>query len=95
MLDFGIDGEEMSDKFLLMHGRYNERNGAFENLPVSKGDCQTVGQRRCRRRENTFSRLDFLNLVNRVSSRDKKRIYHEFIPVNAVIDTKECYQDKR
>lgn len=39
MFDLGIDGEEMSDKFLLTHGRHNERNGAFENLTVGKGDC--------------------------------------------------------
>ena len=91
MFDLGIDGEEMSDKFLLTHGRYNEWNGAFENLTVGKGDCQAVGQRSCRRREYTFSRLDFLNLVNGVSGRDKERIYHEFIPVNAVIDTEECH----
>lgn len=45
MFDFRIDGEEMSDKFLLMYGRYNEWNGAFENLPVGKGDCHAVGQR--------------------------------------------------
>lgn len=48
MFDFGIDGEEMSGKFLLTHGRYNEWNRAFENLPVGKGDCQTVVQRSCR-----------------------------------------------
>ena len=39
MFDLGIDGEEMSDKFLLTHGRYNEWNGVFENLTVGKGDC--------------------------------------------------------
>lgn len=87
MFDFRIDGEEMSDKFLLMYGRYNEWNGAFENLPVGKGDCQAVSQRSCRRREYTFSRLNFLNLVNGVSSRDKE--YHQFISVNAVVDTEE------
>ena len=91
MFDFGIDGEEMSDKFLLTHGRYNEWNGAFENLPVGKGDCQAVGQRSCRRREYTFSRLDFLNLVNGVSGWYKERIHHEFIPVNTVVDTEECH----
>lgn len=26
MLDSRIDGEEMSDKFLLMYGRYNDEN---------------------------------------------------------------------
>lgn len=91
MFDFGIDREEMSDKFLLTHGRYNERNGAFENLPVGKGNCQAVGQRSCRRREYTFSRLNFLNLVNGVCGRDKERIYHKFVPVNAVVDTEECH----
>lgn len=45
MFDSWIDVEEMSDKFLLTHGRYNEWNGAFENLPVGKGDCQAVSQR--------------------------------------------------
>ena len=72
MFDFGIDGEEMSDKFLLTHRRYNEWNGAFENLTVGKGDCRAVGQRSCRRREYTFSRLNILNLVNGVSGRDKE-----------------------
>ena len=91
MFDFGIDGEKMSDKFLLTHGRYNEWDGAFENFPVSKSDCQAVSQRSCRRREYTFSRLNFLNLVNRVSGRDKERIYHKFISVNAVVDTEECH----
>ena len=91
MFDFGIDGEKMSDKFLLMNGRYNEWNGAFENSPVGKGDCQAVGQRSCRRREYTFSWLDFLNLVNGVSGRDKERIYHKFISVNAVVDAEECH----
>lgn len=91
MFDFGIDGEEMSDKFLLTHGRYNEWNGAFKNLSVGKGDCQAVGQRSRRRRENTFSRLDFLNLVNGVGGRDKERIYHKFISVNTVVDAEECY----
>lgn len=91
MFDFRIDGEEMSDKFLLMYGRYNEWNGAFENLPVGKGDCQAMGQRSCRRREYTFSRLDFLNVVNGVSGRDKERIYHKFIFINAVVDAKEYH----
>ena len=44
MFDFGIDGEKMSDKFLLTHGRYNEWNGAFDDLPVGKGDCQAMSQ---------------------------------------------------
>ncbi len=39
MFDLRIDGEEMSDKFLFTHGRYNEWNGAFENLTVGKGNC--------------------------------------------------------
>lgn len=87
MFDFRIDGEEMSDKSLLMHGRYNEWNGAFENLTVGKGDCQTVSQRNYRRREYTFIRLDFFNLVNGVRGRDKERIYHKLISVNPIIDT--------
>lgn len=95
MLDFGIDGEEMSDKFLLTHGRYDEWNGAFQNLPVGKGDCQTVGQRSCRWWEYTFSRLNSLNLVDGISGRDKERIYHKFITVNAVVDAEECHKDKR
>lgn len=94
MFDFGIDEEEMSDKFLLMHGRYNEWNRAFQNLPVGKGDCQAVGQRSCRRREYTFSRLNFLNLVNRVSGRVKERIYHKLISVNPIVDTEQCHQDE-
>ena len=91
MFDFRIDGEEMSDKFILTRWRYNEGNGAFENLPVGKGDCQAVGQRSCRRREHALSRLDFLNLVNRVGGWDKERIHHQFISVNAVVDTEECH----
>lgn len=91
MFDFRIDGEEMPDKFVLTRGRYNEWNGAFENLPVGKGDCQAVGQRSCRRREYTFSQLDFFNLVNEVSGRDKERIYHKFISFNAVVDAEECH----
>ena len=84
----------MSDKFLLTHRRYNEWNGAFENLPVGKGDCQAVGQRSCRRREYTFSRLDFLNLVNGVSGRDKERVYHKLISVNLIVDTEKCHQNE-
>lgn len=94
MFNFRLDGEEMSDKFLLMHGRYNEGNGAFENLTVGKGDCQTVSQRSCRRREYTFRRFDLFNLVNRVGGRNKERIHHELIPVNAVIDTEKCHQNE-
>lgn len=94
MFDCRIDGEEMSDKFLLMHGRYNERNGAFENPTVGKGDCQAVSQRSCRRREYTFSRLDFLNFVNGVSGKNKERIYHKLISVNPIVDTEQCHQDE-
>ena len=84
----------MSDKFLLTHRRYNEWNGTFENLSVGKGDCQAVGQRSCRRREYTFSRLDFLNLVNGVSGRDKERVYHKLISVNLIVDTEKCHQNE-
>lgn len=94
MFDFGIDGEEMSNKFIVMSWWDDEWNGAFENLPVGKSDRQAVGQRSCRRRENTFSRLDFLNLVNGVSGWDKERIYHKFISVNPIVDTEQCHQDE-
>ena len=42
MLNLGIDRKKLLNKFFLMHWRYNEWNGAFENLAVCESYCQPM-----------------------------------------------------
>lgn len=42
VFDFGIDGEELADEFVLTNGRDDKGGIAFQNLSVGESDCQPV-----------------------------------------------------